>query len=178
MLNRERNAYLLDAVAALPERLQVVVQGYFFDERPMAQIAAELGVTESRISQMRAEALAMLKDGMTAMLNPDEVASDDQARRLCGPTQGGLLRGNRSQLGLSRPRQQFGHRARDERPALPSTLLLDHSSESPRLSRSRAFVSQVVALLAEREIGRSSGQLGDWVRHPPEHTGRERSSAQ
>ena len=79
MLNRERNAYLIDAVAALPERLQTVVQGYFFDERPMAQIAAELGVTESRISQMRAEALAMLKDGMTAMLSPDEVSSNDAA---------------------------------------------------------------------------------------------------
>jgi RNA polymerase sigma factor FliA len=35
-------------------------------------------VTESRISQMRAEALALLKDGMTAMLNPDESASDDR----------------------------------------------------------------------------------------------------
>ncbi len=78
MLNRERNAYLIDAVAALPERLQVVVQGYFFDERPMAQIAAELGVTESRISQMRAEALTLLKDGMTAMLNPSEVDSSDK----------------------------------------------------------------------------------------------------
>ena len=45
----------------LPERLRVVVEGYFFDERPMADIAAELGVTESRISQMRAEALVLLQ---------------------------------------------------------------------------------------------------------------------
>ena len=85
MLNRERNAYLIDAVAALPERLRVVVQGYFFDERPMAQIAAELGVTESRISQMRAEALALLKDGMTAMLSPDEVATDERAATVASP---------------------------------------------------------------------------------------------
>jgi RNA polymerase sigma factor for flagellar operon FliA len=76
LLNRERASYLVDSVNALPERLRIVVQGYFFDERPMAEIAAELGVTESRISQMRAEALALLKDGMTAMLAPEQLADE------------------------------------------------------------------------------------------------------
>ena len=76
LLNRERASYLVDAVAALPERLRAVVEGYFFQERPMAELAAELGVTESRISQMRAEALALLKDGMTAMLTPDELGNE------------------------------------------------------------------------------------------------------
>jgi RNA polymerase sigma factor for flagellar operon FliA len=76
LLNRERASYLVDSVNALPERLRVVVQGYFFEERPMAEIAAELGVTESRISQMRAEALALLKDGMTAMLAPEQLADE------------------------------------------------------------------------------------------------------
>jgi RNA polymerase sigma factor FliA len=46
----------------------VVVTGYFFDERPMAQIAMELGVTESRVSQLRAEALCLLRDGMNTHL--------------------------------------------------------------------------------------------------------------
>jgi RNA polymerase sigma factor for flagellar operon FliA len=41
----------------------------------MAEIAAELGVTESRVSQLRAEALAMLKDGMNAQLNPGVLAA-------------------------------------------------------------------------------------------------------
>jgi RNA polymerase sigma factor for flagellar operon FliA len=76
LLNRERESYLVDAVAALPERLRIVVQGYYFDERPMADLAAELGVTDSRISQMRAEALALLKDGMTAMLSPEQLPDD------------------------------------------------------------------------------------------------------
>ena len=56
ILDRERRAYLLDAVAALPERMRHVVVGYFFDERPMRELADELDVTESRISQIRAEA--------------------------------------------------------------------------------------------------------------------------
>ena len=70
----ERIGYLIDAVALLPERLRVVVEGYFFTERPMADIAEELGVTESRVSQMRAEALVLLKDAMNSALDPELVA--------------------------------------------------------------------------------------------------------
>jgi len=73
LLSRERLAYLHDAVLALPERLRKVVIEYFFDERPMQDIADELGVSESRVSQMRAEALLMLKDGINSQLDPDEV---------------------------------------------------------------------------------------------------------
>lgn len=71
LLDRERKAYLIDAVAALPDRLRHVVVGYFFEERPMQELADELGVSPSRISQMRAEAVAMLKDGMTSQLDPE-----------------------------------------------------------------------------------------------------------
>jgi RNA polymerase sigma factor for flagellar operon FliA len=71
LLERERKAYLLDSVGALPERLRRVVIGYFFEERPMQELADELGVTESRISQMRAEALSLLRDGMNSQLDPE-----------------------------------------------------------------------------------------------------------
>src|SRR5207248_5389491 len=59
----------------LPQRLKLVVTRYFLEERPMAEVAAELGVTESRVSQLRAEALVLLKDGMNAQLNPGALAS-------------------------------------------------------------------------------------------------------
>jgi RNA polymerase sigma factor for flagellar operon FliA len=71
---QERIGYLVDAVALLPDRLRTVVEGYFFAERPMAEIADELGVTESRVSQMRAEALVLLKDAMNSALSPELVA--------------------------------------------------------------------------------------------------------
>lgn len=71
---RERLGYLHDAVATLPEKLRAVVQGYFFAERPMAEIAAELGVTESRVSQLRAEAVALLRDAINTALDPELVA--------------------------------------------------------------------------------------------------------
>ncbi len=74
----ERIGYLVDAVAELPDRLRVVVETYFFAERPMAEIAAELGVTESRVSQMRAEALVLLKDAMNSALDPDLVAAHER----------------------------------------------------------------------------------------------------
>lgn len=66
----ERLTYLREAIEELPERLRVVVQDYFFAERPMAEIAAELGVTDSRISQMRAEALTLLRDALNFALEP------------------------------------------------------------------------------------------------------------
>lgn len=71
LVARERQAYLRDAVATLPERLQAVIRGCFFEDRPMRELADELGVTESRISQMRAEALRLLRDGMNAQLAPE-----------------------------------------------------------------------------------------------------------
>ena len=78
LLERERQAYLLDAVSSLPERLRMVVVGYFFQERPMQDLADELGVTESRISQMRAEALVLLKDGITSQLDPEAMPVEER----------------------------------------------------------------------------------------------------
>jgi RNA polymerase sigma factor for flagellar operon FliA len=77
LLRREQIGYLHHAIAALPERLQTVVTEYFLNERPMADIAADLGVTESRISQLRAEALTLLKDGLNTHLNPDLAPAPD-----------------------------------------------------------------------------------------------------
>jgi RNA polymerase sigma factor for flagellar operon FliA len=78
LVERERQSYLHDAIDALPERLKHVVEGYFFQERPMKELADELGVTESRVSQMRAEALELLKDGMNSQLDPEVVVDDDR----------------------------------------------------------------------------------------------------
>ena len=78
ILHRERIGYLHHAIDALPERLRTVVTAYFFHERPMTDIAAELGVTESRVSQLRAEALVLLRDGLNTHLDPDLVTTPDR----------------------------------------------------------------------------------------------------
>ena len=71
LLHRERLQYLVEAVAELPERQRTVVEQYFLAERPMAEIAAELGVTESRVSQIRAEALVLLRGALNRELDPE-----------------------------------------------------------------------------------------------------------
>lgn len=76
ILDRERKAYLMDAIDALPERLRHVVVASFFEDRPMHEIGAELGVTESRVSQMRTEALALLRDGLNANLDPEALPAE------------------------------------------------------------------------------------------------------
>jgi RNA polymerase sigma factor for flagellar operon FliA len=73
LLTGDRMRYLKAAVEALPERLRLVVEQYFLGERPMTEIATELGVTESRVSQLRAEALALLRDGLNTHLDPERV---------------------------------------------------------------------------------------------------------
>jgi RNA polymerase sigma factor for flagellar operon FliA len=73
LLSRERVACLSRAISALPERLATVVRRYFFEEKTVTEIAEELGVTQSRVSQLRSEAIELLKDGFNAQLDPGRV---------------------------------------------------------------------------------------------------------
>ena len=61
---REMRGYLRDAVRLLPERHRAVVVGYFLEGVTSLDLARYLGVTESRISQLRSEALEMLREGI------------------------------------------------------------------------------------------------------------------
>lgn len=68
---RELHGYLRDALGLLPERHRLVVVGYFLEGRTSLELATFLGVTESRISQLRSEALEMLREGITAQYDGD-----------------------------------------------------------------------------------------------------------
>ncbi len=81
LLYREKLGYLHQAIEQLPERLRFVVIAYFFDQRQMADIGVELGVTESRVSQLRAEALRVLRDGMNSQLEPGAVETPKRSGR-------------------------------------------------------------------------------------------------
>jgi RNA polymerase sigma factor for flagellar operon FliA len=82
VLAEEQRRTMLAAVAALPERLRRVIVGCFFQDLPMQVLAEELGVTDSRISQMRTEALALLRDGINSQLDPDVVEDRSRSGRV------------------------------------------------------------------------------------------------
>jgi RNA polymerase sigma factor FliA len=65
VLRGERSRYLQEAIRALPDRLDEVVERNFFGGESLTDIAADLGVTLSRVSQMRARALTLLHAAMS-----------------------------------------------------------------------------------------------------------------
>ncbi len=73
---RELLSYLRDAVCLLPERHRIVVVGYFLEGRSSDELARLLGVTESRVSQLRSEALLMLREGIEAQYQPGDRQAD------------------------------------------------------------------------------------------------------
>jgi RNA polymerase sigma factor FliA len=71
VLTSERLAYLRAAVAALPEKMRFVVEQVYFGDRSVKELAEELGTTHSAVSQQRAEAIRLLRDGF-ATHYPDD----------------------------------------------------------------------------------------------------------
>jgi RNA polymerase sigma factor for flagellar operon FliA len=82
LIRREQIGYLRDAIAELPERLRTVIVGHFFEQRRMTEIAAELGVTESRISQLRSEALGVLRNVLQSVDEPPAQPDARTTRRV------------------------------------------------------------------------------------------------
>ena len=62
------------AIASLPPREQKVIGLYYYGEATMKQIGAEIGVNESRVSQLHARAIRRLRDALAAMLPGAEIA--------------------------------------------------------------------------------------------------------
>ncbi len=61
---RERRRVLECAIVALPDRMRRIIQAVYFDERPVKEIAEELGVSHSAVSQHRSEAVRLLRDAL------------------------------------------------------------------------------------------------------------------
>jgi RNA polymerase sigma factor for flagellar operon FliA len=74
----ERLRYLRAAVETLPDRLRLVIEGLFLQDRSVADLADELGVTQSRISQLRTEGLGLMRDGLNANLDPQMVPAAER----------------------------------------------------------------------------------------------------
>ena len=62
------------AIASLPPREQKVIGLYYYGEATMKQIGAEIGVNESRVSQLHARAIRRLRDALSSMMPGVEIA--------------------------------------------------------------------------------------------------------
>jgi RNA polymerase sigma factor for flagellar operon FliA len=80
MLRSERARCLHDAIQALPDRLDEVVERNFFGDESLTDIADSLGVTLSRVSQMRARALTLLHAAMSEIWDGTPVPADGGVR--------------------------------------------------------------------------------------------------
>ncbi len=80
LLRGERARYLHEAIGALPDRLDEVVERNFFGDESLTDIAVDLGVTLSRVSQMRARALTLLHAAMSEVWEGRQVTPDGGVR--------------------------------------------------------------------------------------------------
>lgn len=55
------------AVALLPERLQLIIRAHYFEQVPFQQIAIDLGVTKGRVSQLHHSALSKMREILREM---------------------------------------------------------------------------------------------------------------
>lgn len=86
LLAGEQTAYVRAAVEALPDRMRSIVQAIYFDDRTVTEIADELGITHSAVSQQRSEAIRLMREGMATHYADDGdpaiiEAKTSQARR-------------------------------------------------------------------------------------------------
>src|SRR5579875_224339 len=64
VLETERTRYVTAAVRSLPERMRYIVEQIYFHDRSVGELATELGLTHSAVSQQRSEGIRMMRHGL------------------------------------------------------------------------------------------------------------------
>ncbi|MCU1601335.1 MAG: polymerase, sigma 28 subunit, SigD/FliA/WhiG [Frankiales bacterium] len=81
--DRERGRYVWDALSCLSARLRDVLVASYVDGESYGEIARRLGVTESRVSQMRTEAVELVRAAVLAQYDerhPTPIGSRERRR--------------------------------------------------------------------------------------------------
>ncbi|TQL46603.1 RNA polymerase sigma factor for flagellar operon FliA [Homoserinimonas aerilata] len=104
LLEEERTAYLRAAVEALPEKMRHIVTAVYFDDRPVKEIAEELGITHSAVSQQRSEAIRLLRDGLGTHYSDNPDAEYEAESRVSAASRNAYLArlANQAVAGMSR----------------------------------------------------------------------------
>ncbi|MQA34559.1 sigma-70 family RNA polymerase sigma factor [Modestobacter roseus] len=109
LLRSERARHLHEAIRALPDRLDEVVERNFFGDESLTDIADSLGVTLSRVSQMRARALTLLHAAMSEVWDGAPVTA-----------QGGVRARNQQRAYVDRVAAAQGAGREAARPSVPA----------------------------------------------------------
>ena len=105
---RELLGYLRDAVDQLPERQRVVIVGHFLEGRTMTELGELLGVTQSRASQLKREALTTMRAGLAAALDESRSTTVGAAETRRGAaSEAAQLRYNQALRGASTWRERL-----------------------------------------------------------------------
>jgi RNA polymerase sigma factor for flagellar operon FliA len=70
---RERVEFVRHAVHALPERIRYVIEQIYFGDRTVTDLAAELGVTHSAVSQQRSGGLRLMRLGAAGFADEEQL---------------------------------------------------------------------------------------------------------
>lgn len=81
VLETERTRYIKAAVTSLPEKMRYIVEQVYFHDRSVGDLAAELGLTHSAVSQQRSEAIRLMRHGLETQYSSGPVPRlEDQAK--------------------------------------------------------------------------------------------------
>lgn len=82
VLETERTRYVTAAVTSLPERMRYVVEQIYFHDRSVGDLAVELGLTHSAVSQQRSEAVRLMRHGLESQYPTGAVPRVDEQPKL------------------------------------------------------------------------------------------------
>jgi RNA polymerase sigma factor for flagellar operon FliA len=82
VLETERTRYVQAAVTSLPERMRYIVEQIYFHDRAVGDLAIELGLTHSAVSQQRSEAVRLMRHGLETQYSTGPVPRVEQQPKL------------------------------------------------------------------------------------------------
>jgi RNA polymerase sigma factor for flagellar operon FliA len=82
VLETERTRYIKAAVASLPEKMRYIVEQVYFHDRSVGELAAELGLTHSAVSQQRSEAIRLMRHGLETQYSTGPAPRLEDQRKL------------------------------------------------------------------------------------------------
>lgn len=78
VLETERTRYVKAAVTSLPPKMRYIVEQIYFHDRSVGELATELGLTHSAVSQQRSEGIRLMRHGLELQYSAGAVPRLDE----------------------------------------------------------------------------------------------------